>query len=626
MSEPVKPKNAGQYLEILRSTTPDWYHQPLFANLEANAMYRAMARTQAGLASRGYQVAQAQFLRTHSTAGAPPASSWAEASAPVILRRSYDLGAARYITAGAMILTGPSGRTYWNYESIYWPPGDTEERTATFVCTVPGVVGNLAHLADDGGLITRESTSDDQSVINDEVDLDIISLADLSEGRTGVDASIVTGESYASGSLLRDSGKPDQFSATNRDIYVRIDDAANPENIGRTLRILSVRFPGVEHPPNSGLYPHELEVDDLPLFVPVYAKQDDGGVFTDYTAAAADDTADDVELLPDPQTVGDAFYLGADDAFLGVAIALTTPASGEYQLAWEYWDGVAWLPYPGIQDQTQGFILPGDLRIEAPTLPFVWTQSTIDGVTAYWLRARVVSVGASGTAPRASKIVALKPDRLTPETGTIQWSVLDWKDLGIKLVQVSAFSGGRDNTLGMIGEERGVERQKNEDDEAYRARLGNLDDVVSPNAIKRIVSRALAPYGLGAIVQDAANGMTGLFCDIDALDYYGPGDIHPIDKHKLLYTNAMAYGGFEVIVPYLSDGEYGMACDEGPVLYLEPLQTFLGPACDCGFLDGSTPIKADQVYAALYAQILDARAYPTTFIMFRDVTQNIPAC
>lgn len=629
MAEPVKPKNASQYLKILEETTPGYYHRPLLANAEANAIYRAMARTQAKLAARGYEIAQAQYFRTHSTVepGVEPASSWREAAAQVRVRRTFDLGSPLYINAGAMLLAGPSGRTYWNHASIYWRPLDPEPvKSVRFTCTVPGVVGNIDHLGDDQGLITLERSTDDLAALNNEVDLDIINHADLSEGRTGAEASILPPDTYATGSVIQDSGKPDQFSANHRDIYVRIDDAANPENIGRMLRIVNVRFPGVEDPPNSGLFPHQVEVDDLPVLVKVFAKLDDGGTFTDYTAEADDDTPDDVQLLPALQTVGDAFYFGAPDAFLGVAIAMTTAATGEYQVAWEYWDGLAWTPYPALQDQTQGFHLLGELRVEAPAFPFIWAVTTVDGVAGYWLRARITGVTLSGVAPLGAKIRALKPDRLTLESGSVQWSALDWKDLGIELVEVGAFAGGRDDTLGLLGEERDVERQKDEDDEAYRERIANLADVVSPNAIRRIVSRALEPYGLAGIAQDSQNGMTGLFCDVDACDYYQPGDIFPTDPCKLLYTDPLAYGGFEVIVPYLADGEYGMACDDGPVAYLEPIQVFLGPAADCCFADSDVPIKAQQVYAALYASLLEARAFPATFILWRSDTQNSPAC
>lgn len=630
MAEPVHPKNARQYLDILRNTTPGEYHRPLFANDEAIALYRAMARVQGSLARRGYEVAQAQYFRTHSTVvpGVEPATSWREATGDVLVRRTFDLGTPLYVDAGAMLLRALGGRTYWNAESIYWRPNDPNiTKSVRFASTVPGIVGNLDFLGDDNGLITVERDSADLGDANNEVDLAVIDHADLSESRTGSEASVLAPDSHETGSTIRDSGKPDQFSASHKGIYLRIDDAANPENIGRILRILDVHAPGVEHPSGSGLYPHTVEVDDLPVLVPLLAaKQDDGGVFTDYTAEADEDTADDVVLLPAAVAPGDAFYFGASDPFLGVAIAITTPSDGEYQVTWEVWDGLAWIPYADIQDETQGFHLPGELRVEAPKLPWLWGQTTVDGVLAYWLRCRVTAVTLAGSAPLAAKVRALKPDRLTLETGTIQWSALDWKDLGVALVQVEAFSGGRDNTLGLLGEERGVERQKDESDDAYRERIANLADVVSPAAIRRIVSRALEPYGLSGVAHDVQNGMTGLFCDVDACDYYSPGDVFPTDPHKLLYTDALAYGGFEVILPYITDGEYGMACDDGPIMYLEPLQTFLGPACDCCFLDSGEPIKALQVYAALYAAILEARAYPTTFIMWRDETMNTPAC
>lgn len=631
MSEPVKPKSAAAYLNILRETTPETYHAPLFNPLvpEANALFRALARSHAFLAQRGYEVAQAQYFRTHSTADADPASSWREASGLVTLERKLDLQEPRYVDKGAMVLVGPAGRSWANDAAIYWRPFDPlPEREVLFVATSPGLIGNLDHLADDAGLITKEREGAALALLNNEPDLEVVFHADLSEGRTGRDASVLAPENFRTYSKIRDSGKPDQFSATNRGIYIRIDDSAVAANNGRLLLVKRVLTPGVELPPGSGLYPHEIEVDDLPLLVPLLsALQDNGGVFTDYTAAADDDTADDVQLLPAVPVVGDAFYFGFADPFLGVAIAITTPADGEHTLAWEAWDGALWRAFPDIVDDTGGFKLAGELRIEAPAPAWFWTTTAVNGLVAYWLRARVTAVTLVGTQPLAAKIKILKPNRLTVESGTLQWSMLDWKDLRIDITQIEAFSGGRDDTLGLLGEERGVPKQTGESDDDYRERIANLADVVTPAAINRAINRILSPYLYRGKAQDVQNGMTGLFCDAeDAADFYLPGAIYPLDPYKLLYTDGLAYGGFEVLVPYLTDGEWGCSCDDGPIVYLDsPYSVFLGPAADCCFLDGG-PILAAATYAALWTTVNDAKLFGVDFLMIHTLLQNVPAC
>lgn len=630
MTEPVKPKTAAQYLDIVRETTPETYHQPVLdpAKPEAAAMFRALARTHAFLARRGYEQAQAQYFRTHSTADADPASSWREASGTVRVKRAIDLGEARYVDAGAMVLLGPGGRRWRNYASQYWRPNDpAPEKDVLFISSEPGLVGNIDHLADDAGLITVEREGQPPALLNNEPDLSVVNHADLSEGRTGLEASILAPENYKTYSRIRDSGKPDQFSATNRGIYIRIDDCAQPENLGRVLLVKSVRAPGVEMPADSGLYPHEIEVDDLPLLVsPLAVLLDDGGVFTDYTAAADEDTPDDVPLFPAVPAVDDAIYFALGDPFLGVAIAVTTASDGDHTIAWEYWDGALWQPYAGIVDNTQGFHQRGELRVEAPDFPNFWSTVAVNGTMAYWIRARVASVAVVGVQPLAAKVRILKPNRLTVESGTIQWSMLDWKDLRFVLTRIEAFSGGRDDTLGLLGEERGVAKQTGESDDDYRERIANLADVVTPAAINRAINRILSPYLFRGVAQDVQNGMTGLFLDaFDAADFYTPGDIFPIDPCKLLYTDALAYGGFEVLVPYLTDGEWGCACDDGPIVYLEPEQVFLGPAADCCFLDGG-PVTADATYSALWQTVNDIKLFGVDFIAIRSLLQNVPAC
>lgn len=630
MSEPVKPKPASSYLDIVRETTPESYHQRVLdpAVPEAAALYRALAGIHGFTARRVYEQAQAQFFRTHSTADAPPASSWRYAQGLVSVRRAADLGDARFVDAGVMVLEGPGGRSWQNAASIYWRPNDSEpEKSVLFVATSPGLVGNIDHLGDGAGLITKEREGQPLELVNNEPDLSVVFHADLSEGRTGVLATVLPPSSPDTYSRLRDNGRADQFSATNRGIYIRIDDAANAENVGRLLRVVRVVFPGIELPIGSGLYPHEIEVDDLPLLTAVAAAyQDDGGAFTDYTAEADDDTPDDVVPVPAAVSIDDAFYVGSKLPFLGLAVAVTTATATEYTLVWEYWDGALWQTYPGMVDNSQSFHVAGEVRIEAPALPGFWAVTTVNGLDAYWIRGRVFTlVGGDVSTALLAKVKTLQPNRLTVES-SIQWSMLDWKDLRFDLTEIEAFSGGRDNTLGLLGEERGMTQGVGEDDEKFRERIANLADVVTPAAILRAVNRALAPYTLNGLAQDVQNGMTGLFCDAqDAFDFYQPGALFPTDPFKLLYTDALAYGGFQVILPYLSDGEFGCAFDEGPVIYLEPKQVFLGPAFDACYCDGGPALAAD-TYSALYQTISEIKLCFINWIMLRMLTMNVPAC
>jgi hypothetical protein len=633
MADPEQPLDADGYLQILRNVTPPDYYEPLFETeahaLGAGRIYEAMARTQAKFAAHIYRAIEARFFRTHSTSTASPSATWQYARGQVRLTRTKALHDPRFVdapsggTVGAMLLRGPSGRLYTNEESINWPALDPDlEKDVTFRCTVPGVVGNLDFYADEAGLITLEAAAG----VNTEPDLSIVNHANLSDQRYGREASILAPLGYNRPSSIQDSGKPDQFSGVHKGLYVEIIDAATPGNVGRFLRIVDVQAPGVENPAGSGLYPHTVLVDDLPLLSPVLAAyQDDGGVFTDYTAAADSNTEDDVVLLPAVPVVNDAFYVGFVEPFLGLAIAITTPATGDVTLVWETYDGAFWNPYPGIVDDTAGFKNAGESRVEAPALAWFFAPTTVNGTNAYWIRARVTAITVVGTQPLAAKIKALKPNRLTVEAGAVSWAVRDWAELGIKITRIEAFAGGQDDDLGALAEERGITIKDGESDDSLRRRVQELADVVTPAAIRRTINRQIGSYGLSARAMDVQNGLTGLFTGQDFADYYGTGDLFPTDKQKLIDTDSICYGWFLVFVPFLVDGEFGAFADEGPVIWLEPAQTFLASAADMCFADGF-PVSANGVYQALWEQINAIRAFGVGFSILRDPLQNVPAC
>lgn len=635
MAEPKKPLDEDGYLQILQNVTPPDYYEPFFSTDPEKAgsgrIYQAMARTQSKIAAHIYRAIEARYFRTHSTSNADPSSTWRFARGQVRMKRTSMLHDPRFVEAkqggseGAMILRGPSGRLYTNEHSVLWTANDpVTEKDITFRCLVPGTVGNLDFYADDGELISLEAAG---AAPNSAPDLSIVYHENLSDQRSGREASVTAPLAFNRASVIMDNGKPDQFATSHKDLYVEILDSANPENIGRFLRIMDVTVSMTQVPPGSGLYPHRIFVDDRPSTeLLLAAKLDDGGVFTDYTTASQSDVADDVPLVPLVPAVDDAFYFGAKYPFLGVVVGLSTAGTGEWTVAWEYWDGGAWELYPDTVDETQSFHAAGSaLRVEAPTLPNFWAVTTVDGVAGYWIRARVTQVVNTDVQPLAAKLGVLKPIRLTVETGTLSWAVRDWRELGFEITSVAAFSGGRDNELGALADERGVTVKDGESDESLRRRVQSLADVVSPVAIKRAVDRQLAPYNLVGYTWDVQNGLTGLFADVDFTDYYSPGDLFPIDKQKLIDSDTFSYGWFLVFVPILADGEFGGFADEGPVIWLESKQTFLASAADLCFADGY-PTKADGVYQAIWEQVNAIRAFGVGFSIVLSSDLNVPPC
>jgi hypothetical protein len=146
----------------------------------------------------------------------------------------------------------------------------------------------------------------------------------------------------------------------------------------------------------------------------VFFYKADTGEYMDLTSAASfsdpsDPTTMDDVLLPPQQatTAGDAIYFGGDAKFDCVQIYLTTPGSySGITIAWEYWNGTAWTPLT-VTDESNGFTNTMQKIWEVTfTPPADWAKTTVNGVEAYWIRARAV-FGASPsitTAPKASQV------------------------------------------------------------------------------------------------------------------------------------------------------------------------------------------------------------------------------
>ena len=132
--------------------------------------------------------------------------------------------------------------------------------------------------------------------------------------------------------------------------------------------------------------------------------QDDGGVFTDQTADAASNAANDVQLLPATPATNDAAYFGLDAVFDTLSIDLTTVGGG-LTLAWEYWDGGAWSALSSVVDNTSDFDT-GELKTVTFDKPTDWATTTVNSQGPfYYIRARVTAA-AGPSQPIATRIYA----------------------------------------------------------------------------------------------------------------------------------------------------------------------------------------------------------------------------
>jgi hypothetical protein len=134
---------------------------------------------------------------------------------------------------------------------------------------------------------------------------------------------------------------------------------------------------------------------------PLLCITDDGGLYVDETAALADATADDVEVLPATPAVDDAVYFGhATGKFDELQLNITTQGDGDWTIAWEYWDGSAWTALSGVTDGTTAFEATTGFKAVTFTIPSDWAQNTVDSVLGYWIRARVSAYTSVVTAPQ----------------------------------------------------------------------------------------------------------------------------------------------------------------------------------------------------------------------------------
>jgi len=140
-----------------------------------------------------------------------------------------------------------------------------------------------------------------------------------------------------------------------------------------------------------------------PEYVYFYNANSDS--YTDETEDASESTADDVYLPPQQTTTeGDAIYFGDSHKFNTVRINVTTAGSySDITIVWEYWDGSAWTTL-SVTDNTNGFTTAGTNEVTF-TPPGDWAKTSVNGTTAYWIRARA-TFGASPsitTAPLAGE-------------------------------------------------------------------------------------------------------------------------------------------------------------------------------------------------------------------------------
>jgi hypothetical protein len=180
-------------------------------------------------------------------------------------------------------------------------------------------------------------------------------------------------------------------------------------------------------------------------------------------------------------------------------------------------------------------------------LSYVLVTGTVTNVMGH------AFVGLTSGATATESARAWRTD-LTPEApvggvGGASWRMLDWvDDWGIVVTNAASPAGGRSGMLDELGSERKVYRVADEPEEDYRARVREVADVVTPNAIRRALNRTIP--GIDWCLREAGTTYRGFFYDGDLSPPSGVG--HGADNDS--YDNdVFVVQGSNFTVPFIFD-------------------------------------------------------------------------
>lgn len=127
--------------------------------------------------------------------------------------------------------------------------------------------------------------------------------------------------------------------------------------------------------------------------------------WTNQTAGANEATADDVYLVPNsPVALGDEVYFGNPDIkFNKVTLNITTAGVYTSTITWQYRSTTVWATLSVTQSPNPVFKSLGVGTVSF-TAPSTWTKTAVNGVTAYWIKARITTAGTVTTQPLAGQV------------------------------------------------------------------------------------------------------------------------------------------------------------------------------------------------------------------------------
>ena len=177
--------------------------------------------------------------------------------------------------------------------------------------------------------------------------------------------------------------------------------------------------------------------------------QDDGGVFTDDTTDCRDIGSADVQIFEDSAPSNDAFYFGMDKEFAQLQLEVNTANSGG-TFVWEYWDGTAWVD---LSETGQGIDSTGVNEVTW-TPVFDWTETDVDGQSAFWVRVRVTGTITTGAvidhvSCGLNRAGALVLD-FTPSSYTLEGCTFSGNAFDIEITTAGTYTLDNCGTIGRI--------------------------------------------------------------------------------------------------------------------------------------------------------------------------------
>ena len=125
----------------------------------------------------------------------------------------------------------------------------------------------------------------------------------------------------------------------------------------------------------------------------IWQVDDSGPTFVDQTAEFNSPTDADYIVFPAGNVAGDYAAFGNVERYTRLSFDNANGTAGTVgAVTWEYWNGSAWAALAGVVDGTTGFTAAvSDGQVVTWTLPTDWALLTLNGVSAYYVRAVITT-------------------------------------------------------------------------------------------------------------------------------------------------------------------------------------------------------------------------------------------